>query len=129
MATSIRVTGLNELVLQLDAATSRLPVEVQAVLGRAGLNIKKDAAARVGGRKYLPAYPRSISYDVSAKLGGYQVEVGPDKDRPQGPLGNIIEDGSVNSAPIPHLSPALDAEEPKVVVALDALLGRLLDVP
>lgn len=125
MVTAIRVTGLTELRVQLDTATSRLPVEVQAVLGKAGQQMKADARQRWSGLKHLPKLPSLVGYDVYAKIGGYAVDVGP-QHIGQGELANIVEDGSVNNAPIPALSPALDTEEPKVVAALDALVGRLL---
>lgn len=128
MATSIRVQGLTELVVQLDAATSKLPVEVQAVLGKAGQQMKADVRQRWSGLKHLPKLPGLVGYDVYAKIGGYAVDVGP-QHVGQGELANIVEFGSVNNAPIPALSPALDTEEPKAIAALDALVARLLDTP
>lgn len=126
MATSIKVSGLTELVAQLDKATSRMLPEVSAVLGRAGLNIKKGVQQRWGGSKMAPALPFAVSYDVSYGLGGVSMEVGPDKGKRQGALGNFREFGSMHNAPTPALAPELDIEAPKTVAALDALLGKLL---
>lgn len=120
------VSGLNEVVAELDRAQSRMMPDVRAVVERGALNIKQDAARRASGLKHAPAYPQSISYDVHNTFGGVTAEIGPDKGRRQGALGNILEFGTPNNAPRPHLNPALDVEEPKFVAALDALLVRLL---
>lgn len=126
MPTSITVTGLTEVVAQLDTATSRMLPEVSAVLGKAGLNIKRGAQRRWAGLRHAPALPASVSYDVIPGFGGVSVEVGPDKSRRQGPLGNLLEFGSVNNPPHPALAPELDLEAARTVTYLDALVGKLL---
>lgn len=126
MPTSIRVSGLAELVVDLDKATSRMLPEVAAVLGRAGLNIKRDTQRRWAGMRHLPDLPGLVSYDVAHGFGKVYVEVGP-QHIGQGELANIAEFGSVNNGPRPGLSPSLDEEEPKTVLALDALVVKLLD--
>lgn len=126
MPTSIRVSGLAELVVDLDKATSRMLPEVAAVLGKAGGNIKRDTQRRWGGMRHLPKLPGLVSYDVAHGFGKVYVEVGPEHIG-QGELANVAEFGTVNNAPRPGLSPSLDEEEPKTVLALDALLAKLLD--
>jgi hypothetical protein len=126
VASTIRVSGVNELVVSLDRATSLMQPEVAAVLGRAGLNIKNATKRRWSGMKHLPKLPGLVSYDVFHWPGGVLVEVGP-QHVGQGELANVAEYGTVNNAPRPGLSPSLDEEEPKTVVALDALVGKLLD--
>ncbi|MFG2165519.1 hypothetical protein [Micromonospora chersina] len=72
--------------------------------------IKKTARQFASGIAHAPDYPNAITYDVD-DLGvgvGVQTEIGPDKDRRQGPLGNILEYGTVNNPPYAHLGPALD---------------------
>lgn len=125
MAATIRVQGLTELEVALDKATSQLPTQVQAVLGKAGTNIKTGVRRRWSGMKHLPKLPGLVSYDVSAKLGGYAVEVGP-AHIGQGELANVAEFGTVNNAPRPALAPELDLEAPKVEAALAALVDKLL---
>jgi hypothetical protein len=126
MATEIRVSGLTELKVALDKATSRLEPEVMAVLGRAGMNIKRATQQRWAGMKHLPKLPGLVSYDVAHGAGKVYVEVGP-QHVGQGELANVAEFGTVNNAPRPGLSPSLDEEEPKTVAALDALVAKLLD--
>lgn len=53
------------------------------------------------GMPHAPAFPYSITYDIKGGNGirGSQIDadIGPDKGRAQGALGNLIEYGSVNN--------------------------------
>jgi hypothetical protein len=61
-----------------------------------------------------------------ALLGRIEAEVGPDKSKPQGALGNLIEFGSVNSPPHSDGLRALRTEAPNLEKALaDAALDAL----
>lgn len=109
-------TGLKEFAADLQKAADTVEERGKRIVGQGCNNIKKDAQRIIRGashRGYLPHYPRSISYDVRSGGGGIVGEVGPDRAKLQGGLGRLIEYGSRNSAPIPHLSPALDAELPR----------------
>lgn len=122
----IRVTGDKEVALALDKAASGSVLAVRAVVEKGALNIKEDAKNRVSGLAHAPAYPSAITYDMTYGLGSIEAEIGPDKGRRQGALGNLLEFGSVNNAPIPHMGPALRAEEPKFTEAMEAMAARLL---
>jgi hypothetical protein len=66
-------------------------------------NIDKDWERESKGMAHAPAFPYSITYDISTFTGFgvsvIQADIGPDKDRRQGGLGNLIEFGSVNNPP------------------------------
>lgn len=123
----VEVTGLNELVAALTKAESRSVEAVRAVVERGAVNVKKDWRARWGGIGHAPALPAAVTYDVSFGFGTVSAEVGPDKGKRQGALGNIIEFGTSKNAPIPGGLPALEAEQPKFERALADLGERLLD--
>lgn len=123
----VEITGDRELLAALDRAQSRSLPEVEKVVAKGSLNVKKDAARRVSGLKHAPAYPAAIGYDLFHTPGTVQSKIGPDKAKRQGALGNILEHGTRNNAPIPHLGPALDAEEPRYVRALEDLGQDLLE--
>lgn len=125
------IIGLREVIADLTVAESGLLPEVEAILGKGANNIKVGAKRRVSGlpRGYARAYPASISYDVFMVPGSVRAEIGPDKQRKQGALGNLIELGSVHNSPIPHLSPALDDEAPRFEAALATVLPALLGQP
>jgi hypothetical protein len=86
----------------------------------------QQAQSRLKG--YLPRYAASITYDVAA-VGADEVaaEIGPTVVKGnQGAFGPGIEFGSARHAPMPHLMPALDAEEPKLVLALEVAAEGVL---
>jgi hypothetical protein len=117
---------LQQFLWQLTEAQSRSVAAVDGVVAKGALNIKKDAAKRISGHPHLPAYPRSITYDLYHLPFQARADIGPDKSKRQGAMGNIIEYGTVNNAPLPHLRPALDAEAPRFADSLMALGEQLL---
>jgi hypothetical protein len=119
--------GLTELIEDLRDAGEHVVEETRKVVSKGSLNIKKDVRARWQGIAHAPALPRAVTYDV--KVSGTTVtgETGPDKAKRQGALGNLIEYGSQNNAPIPALSPALDAEQPRFLAAMENLAAGLLE--
>lgn len=126
------VTGMEELLADLKKASEEAVAQTRKVVSKGALNIKKDAKriVSVGGRYggiYIPHYPSSITYETKASGTVVSAEIGPDKARKQGPLGNIIEYGSIHNAPLPHLSPALDLEEPGFADALEEMGAKLLE--
>jgi len=126
---SLRVDhhDLDRWTLRLGEAVSAAPDEAAKVVEKGALNIKKGAQARVSGLRHAPAYPRSITYDMGWDLRGPVAEIGPDKTKRQGALGNILEYGTVNNAPIPHIKPATDEELPRYERAMEDLAARLLE--
>lgn len=109
-----KATGLEGLSEDLQNAVKNAIPDAKKIVGKGSLQIKRQAQRIIKGashRGYLPHYPRSIGYTVSASGAVVSSEIGPESSKLQGGLGRIIENGSVNSAPIPHLSPALDLEE------------------
>lgn len=119
-AAVVRASGMAALHLADKA------VEVGAV------KIKKDARRIIGNPPHLPAYAASITYDIATHPGlraaSVEAEIGPDKERAQGALGNILEYGTSHNAPIPHLQPALDAEAPHFErVLADAVVASIAE--
>jgi hypothetical protein len=98
---------------QLDHVVDRLEPEFEQITERAALNVKNEARRLLRQyfrRRYLKHYYRSITYDMDGPLAA---EIGPDASMPQGGMGTGVEFGSRNTAPAPHMFPALDKEDPK----------------
>lgn len=112
---------------KLDKAASAAPEEVTKVVAKGALNIKNSARSRITGHPHAPAYPSSITYDMRQGLRGPEAEIGPDKERRQGALGNVLEYGTTNNAPLPHIAPATAEELPRFEQALTNLGARLLE--
>lgn len=128
-----KVTGMQELLSDLEKAAKEAVTQTRKVVAKGALNVKKDArrilaaTPTLRGKEYIPHYPGSITYETRASGTTVTAEIGPDKDRKQGPLGNLIEYGSINNAPLPHLSPALDLEEPRLADQLQEMGAALLE--
>lgn len=122
------MTGMSEEteLLAADLATAGIRVEVAgaAVLTKGALNIKNDWRTNASGLRHAPAYPYSISYDIDVQPGRMTAEIGPDKAKPQGALGNLIEYGSSKNPPHLDGARALAAEEPRFYAALEDATGR-----
>lgn len=109
--------SLARVASDLIAAAAAAPVAVVGVVKKGAVNVKKDwrANAQASSGRHAPAYPYSITFDVSATGRTVSAEIGPDKDKPQGPLGNLLEFGSVNNPPHLDGQRAIDAERPKFI--------------
>lgn len=102
------------------------PAEARKVVARGALNIKNDARRRISGHPTLRRLPAAITYDTHETATGSWAEIGPDKDRPQGALGNVLEYGTIKNAPIPYMRPAGEAELPRFERALADLPEKVL---
>jgi hypothetical protein len=122
-----KITGADELIADLTRAAEHVIDETKAVVKRGAQNIKRDTQARWAGARYAPSLAAAVSYDVTSSAASVKAEIGPDKAKRQGALGNIYEYGVPGTAPQPALSPALDAEEPRFVKALEDMAVNLLD--
>lgn len=116
-----QVVGLARVLYAAPAGALK---DVRAVVKRGAQNIKTDAQRRVGGLKHAPAYPRSINYDMEGLSFMPYADIGPDKEKRQGALGNILEFGTVHNPPIPHMAPAARAELPRFEKALEDLAAK-----
>ncbi|GFH34292.1 hypothetical protein [Streptomyces pacificus] len=128
--------SINANTRQLDALASvfrvngvRAQIQVRAVVARGALNVKNgwraNAAATAG--RHARLYPSSVSYDMKPHPTGAAAEIGPDKSRPQGALGNLLEFGSVKNPPHMDGARALAAEAAEFtahVAAIGAQMGR-----
>lgn len=110
----------------LTTAAQRTATQAVGVVSRGALQIRRDWSGRWSGHGHIPALPASISYDLTSSGLAISAEIGPDKERRQGALGNLLEFGSVKNAPMPGGLPALAAEEPRFIAAVADLAGRAL---
>lgn len=110
---------LDGFAADLGQSSARVTRNVQKAVEVTARKVKDDARKFATGINYARNYPRSINYDIRYKLP-FEVSaaIGPDKNGPQGALGNILEYGSVNNAPVKHLGPALDKNEQDFVDGL-----------
>lgn len=108
-------TEVNQLVADLGEVAATAGQYVRKAVEVGARNVKTDWADFSGGLPHAKHFPRSITYDITTFQGfGLSIikaEIGPDKDRPQGALGNLLEYGSVNNPPRGFGASALQANE------------------
>ena len=91
-------TDLSKLAADLQNAADAVP-NVKKATEVTARKVKDAWRDKLKGSSTLPALPYAVTYDTKTTRGAVEGEVGFDKSRPQGPLGNISEFGSVNNAP------------------------------
>lgn len=127
---SADITALEALAAEMTRAAADVDRRARLVVARGALNIKNDWRnnARATAGRHARLYPLSIGYDPPAVVPGVGVSavIGPDKDRPQGALGNLLEYGSARNPPHNDGGRALLAEEPRFIAAVEQLGGELL---
>lgn len=111
----------------LRAAGDDALKQSERMVSKGSLNVKNDARELAPHGPHTPSYRSSISYDITTGEDRVEGEIGPDKNRRQGALGNLFEYGTVDTPAIPHLNPALDAEEPRFYEAAKQLAAELVE--
>lgn len=119
------LTQLDQFIGQLQRGSHRAFPEAAKAVRDSARNIERDWWRRWSGHPHFPALPNAVTHDVREFGHTVDAEIGPDKQRPQGPLGNLIEFGSRNNAPIPGGLPALAAEAPRLERTLGDLAEKL----
>lgn len=100
---------LMQLSEDLESAPKTLPKYLRKALDVTSIKVKKDAQATVKGRKGLGHAAGAIDYELKGSSGSVSEmssEVGYNKGKPAGALGNLIEFGAPNSGN--HLAPSHD---------------------
>jgi hypothetical protein len=127
----ITADSVNDLRADLREAPAEAHRNIVKATKFSAFGIRGTAREFASGIAHAPAYPHAITFDVDDRgVGsGVTAEIGPDKDRRQGALGNLLEYGSENNAPVAHLGPALDRWSPDWenglgIAIADALEGR-----
>lgn len=120
---------LYRLERDLRDASDEVKDGAHGVVKKGALNVKNDwrKNARQTAPPHARHYPRSISFDISKPgLDVVTAVIGPDKDKTQGALGNLLEFGSVNNPPHNDGGRALRDEEPRFHRAIADLGGDVL---
>jgi hypothetical protein len=128
----VRVTGIDELLADLDALPVDAPAKFRKVVSKGALNVKTSWRRRWSpialAPHNAPHLARGVGYDTSEEHGTqFSAEIGVAASNQQAPLAHFPEFGSVRNAPTPGGAPALDEEEPRFVRAVAEVAEELLD--
>lgn len=115
MKVTISTEGVRELAADLNEVPAEKGPAFSRIVRRGALNIKDELRNDAKSSGSYRHFHRSISYDMVDDLSA---EIGPDKDRVQGALGNILYFGTSNNAPVLSLEAPLEHEQPRFEQAL-----------
>ena len=123
--TAIDTSELKALAADLGRVSGTVAREADRVLERGALGVKNAMVeqARSSHSQYARHFAGSISYD---QAGALRYEIGPDKSRRQGALGNLLYFGSRNNAPTLDIEAGLIAEEPRLMSEMGKMLERVV---
>jgi hypothetical protein len=119
-------SDLEALARDLADAPAKLKSGMRQVVRKSASAVRDAARAVAPNPHHAGLYRASITLDVTESGDVVEAEVGPDKDLPQGDLGNLLEFGDARGGAQPHLVPAMEAQEPQFVSAAEAAAEAVL---
>lgn len=118
---------LRRFTTDLERAADGIAPQVQGVMKNGAGKIKNQMRADAKSSRHFKGMAQAITYEVKAERDAIEIEVGPDKERPGGALGNIAYFGTPRGgATVPDPQLALDAESPVIERFLEEILGGAL---
>jgi hypothetical protein len=121
---------LYKLAADLDAAAADIQKPLKTALNVTSMKVKKSAQAKVRGRKQLGQAASAITFDVTTRAGEVESEIGYDKSRAVGKLGNLIEFGAPASgnslSPGNELQTSLHEEEADFIRGIEIAIDDAL---
>lgn len=122
----VDVGELNDLAADLHRGGFLVALSGLAAVEHSAANLTSTARELAPHGPHTPTYAASITYDIEVEIAAITAEIGPDKEKPQGPLGNIFEYGTSEVAPQAHIGPAVDIENPNFYGAIGAIAAKAL---
>ncbi|GAA3699126.1 hypothetical protein GCM10022377_10180 [Zhihengliuella alba] len=124
MGIEVDLSELHRFEASLGRIASKALPEVDAVLEKGALNIKNDMVAAVKESAHFKGMTGAISYDSAAAVGHLRYEIGPDKGRRGGALGNIYYFGTSRGGGTGDIDGPLATEEPRTYSELGKLVSK-----
>lgn len=106
---------------RLGRVTSSAQREIEAVVKKGAQNVKTEMVADVAGSPHFKGMAGSISYD---RVGAAEYEVGPDKGRAGGALGNIYYFGTSRGGGSGDIDKPVRSETPRFEQAMGDLVAN-----
>lgn len=98
--------------------------DVDEVITKAAVNVKSEMIADVSKSRHFRGMAGSITYEHHNTRGVIRREVGPDKGRRGGALGNIYYFGTSRGGGTGDIEKPLNTEEPRLMSAMQSLVDR-----
>ena len=124
---SVGSADLTSLIAALAKAPDEATDAARGVLQKGALNVKRALNQQAANSPHFRGMAGSVTYDMEIRRHSITAEIGPDKDRRGGALGNLFFFGGANGGGgTGDLDAPLREEEPKMVKFLDEAMGKLL---
>lgn len=123
----VEIEGLRELSADLSKISAEAAAKARPIIQKAALNIKTGMQDDARGSRHFRQIAPAISYDTEIGRDGITAEIGPAKDRyGAASLANLAYFGGANGGGgTLDIDGPLNAEEPRLMKALDDFLGGL----
>lgn len=121
---SVSIDGHEEVAAELLRESREGREEVRKVLSKGALNVKRDMSEDARSNGSYQHFHQSINYDIDE--AEMEAEIGPDKNKAQGALGNILYFGTSNNAPVLDLNAGLNKEQPRFDRAMERVVRDVL---
>ncbi|MEV7827506.1 hypothetical protein [Microbacterium enclense] len=92
-------SSLDKLAADLGTVSRDTQKNVRKAVEVTARKVKDSWRDKLKGSSTLPGLPSAVSYDVKSASGAVEAEVGFDKGRRQGALGNVSEFGTPSVGP------------------------------
>lgn len=98
MSASFDFGEIDKLAADLGDVAGASDKPIRQALNVTSMKVKKGAQEKVRARKHFSQAASAITFDVTARAGGIESEIGYDKTRNVGKLGNLVEHGAPGAA-------------------------------
>ena len=124
---SVGSSDLSSLIAALAKAPDEATDAARGVLQKGALNVKRALNQQAANSPHFRGMAGSVTYDMEIRRHSITAEIGPDKDRRGGALGNLFFFGGANGGGgTGDLDAPLREEEPRMVKFLDEAMEKLL---
>lgn len=123
---TVDMSEVNRLAADFGRIPGRAVPEADAISKKAAQNIKDQMVAEAESSGSYKHFAAAITYDRAFGFGKIGYEVGPDKDRTQGALGNILYFGTSKNGPVLDIEAPMRAEAPRFEQAVGLMAERLI---
>lgn len=96
---SIDASDMRRLAADMGVVTDSILDNTEDALKLNAIKVRSTWRQKLQGSATLPALPAAVTFDIEREAGGVGAEIGFDKGRAQGALGNISEFGVPGTAP------------------------------
>lgn len=125
--TEFDMSEVGKLAADFDKIPAQAVRPLRTAVQTSARRVRDGLRTGVQGHVHLPQFPASITYETHEQANGIDAEIGPDKARTQGALGNIVFFGTSKNGPVADLNAPLDAEVPLFEQAVGEVVEKLFE--